>query len=261
MTKHLHLNDELQEKASLFAAGALPEDERKEYVRHLEEDGCEVCRAEAFELQSVVHALAMGLPSNSPSPDVKKRLMAQAELAASTPAIPQSRKRSLDWFGWWAAAAVSVAMGVVLVFNVDLRRQIHSLTTRVAELESRMVQQRTLLAKFTAPRVRVLTLAGQGATPQAGARIFWDEEARTWSFFANELPRVSEDRAYQLWFVPKTGNPISAGVFNTGPDGSVNIEIPISGKVEDLKVAAVTTEPAGGLPQPTGAFVLLGTFQ
>ena len=37
--KHPHLTEELQEKAMLYAAGALEKGERDEYSRPLEEDG------------------------------------------------------------------------------------------------------------------------------------------------------------------------------------------------------------------------------
>ena len=64
--------------------------------------------------------------------------------------------------------------------------------------------------------------------------------------------------SYQLWFVPKTGNPVSARVFNTQPNGTAELTIDLPGDLPDLKAAAVTTEPAGGLPQPSGDFALLG---
>ena len=64
-------------------------------------------------------------------------------------------------------------------------------------------------------------------------------------------------KSYELWLVPATGNPISAGVFN-----------PVSGQTDHWtmklpqgiapKAFAVTLEPAGGKPQPTGPMVLVG---
>lgn len=74
------------------------------------------------------------------------------------------------------------------------------------------------------------------------------------------MPPVTADKSYQLWFVPKSGPPISASVFNTNSNGSLGIEIPVPDTVTDLKAAAVTTKPAGGLPAPSGAFALLGAM-
>lgn len=259
--KHLQLTDDLQETASIYAAGAMPEDERKTYKRHLEEDGCDLCLAEVRELQAAMHAFAMDLPESSPSPTVKMRLMAQAELSASMRGLQnRPEPRGFEWMAWLVSAAATSALIAVLFLNSGLRDKVGSLSTRVAELESQMLGQRTTLAALTSPRVRVLNLAGQGATPQAGARVFWNETNHKWLFYVEDLPPVSKDRTYQLWFVTKKGDKVSAGVFNTNTDGSATIEIPIPGDIGELQATAVTTEPAGGLPQPSGKFVLLGTL-
>ena len=60
--KHPQLTDELQEQASLYAAGAMTESERREYARHLEEDDCTVCRREAREFQAATALLASRPP-------------------------------------------------------------------------------------------------------------------------------------------------------------------------------------------------------
>src|SRR5438445_13825874 len=81
--RHEQLTDDLQEQASLFAAGAMTESERKEYARHLEEDQCAVCLSEVNELQSAVSMLAFSTASRSPSPSVQQRLLEQAPSVAS----------------------------------------------------------------------------------------------------------------------------------------------------------------------------------
>jgi hypothetical protein len=48
-------------------------------------------------------------------------------------------------------------------------------------------------------------------------------------------------------------------VFNTESNGSTQFDIDVPDGL-DLRAAAVTTEPAGGTDQPTGAFALLGTM-
>ena len=45
----------------------------------------------------------------------------------------------------------------------------------------------------------------------------------------------------------------------TMANGTVQFDIP-GPETVDLKAAAVTTEPAGGLPQPSGGFALLGAL-
>src|SRR5574341_272708 len=119
--KHLQLTDELQEKASIYAAGAMPEDERREYMRHLEEDGCTVCTGEVRELQSTASLFGFSLPLETPSETVKSRLMAQAEAAAQRPSA-----RPRPWVVWTrilyelAGAAAFILLFVVIRENSEL---------------------------------------------------------------------------------------------------------------------------------------------
>ncbi len=259
--KHLELTGELQESASFYAAGAMPEDERRRYERHLSEDGCDICRSEVLAFQSAIHSLALNLPEQNPAPVAKMRLMAQAELSASRSGLESRRqRRGTEWLAWLISAASTAALIAIVVVNSNLRQSVNSLTSRVAELESQMLGQRTTLALFTSPQVRVIDLAGQGTTPGAAARVFWNVREKRLLFYVSDLPPVSNDRTYQLWFVPKNGQPVSASVFNTSSDGSAMADIPVPANLGDLKATAVTTEPAGGVPQPTGSFVLLGSI-
>jgi anti-sigma-K factor RskA len=258
--RHLQLTDELHEQASLYAVGALSETERVDYVRHLETDQCEVCRAAVIELQGAASFLAYSLSPATPSPSVKARLMEQAR--QSVPAqLPQPALRRWGWFEW-VAGAVAVgalaALFLVVQDNRALRRRADELTSRISQLEVQLVQQRGLIATVTAPQNRVLDLAGQGTNVAARARIFWDQPGMKWVFFVRDLPQAPNGSVYQLWFVPKAGMPLSAQVFHTESNGSYQVEISLPGSLSDFKVAAVTIEPEPGQLQPTGPFALLG---
>ena len=258
--KHTELTDDLQERASLYAAGAMTDSERAEYARHLQEDQCTVCQAEVKELQSAISYFAFTLPQSSPSPAVKTRLMEQARNSAP---VMQRSRRGFRWIQWLSAAAALAAIAVAMVLsrtNTDLRHEADLLRSRIAQLEVQLAGQQNTIATLTSSGVRVVDLAGQGSTVQASGRIFWDQQQKRWLFSVRNLPPAPADKNYQLWFVPKSGNPRSATVFNTAADGSLSIEVAVPDEITELKAAAVTTEPLGGLPQPTGAFVLLGAM-
>jgi outer membrane murein-binding lipoprotein Lpp len=164
----------------------------------------------------------------------------------------------------WLTAAVAIA-SLALAFivtrsNNELRRQTDELNSRIAQLEVQLAGQRTEIATLTSAGVRVVDLAGQGNNVQASGRIFWNQGEKRWRFYVRGLPPAPADKDYQLWFVPKAGNPVSARVFDTDSDGSYEVEIPVPDNAGELKAAAVTTEPAGGLPLPSGAFALLGAL-
>src|SRR6187549_446812 len=109
--RHQQLTDELQERAMLFAAGALDEPERTEYSRHLQEDDCAVCIAEVLESEAAAQSLAMMLPTQTPSATIKKRLLQRAEATRAIRAearprpVPEPRRPAFAWGGWLAAAA------------------------------------------------------------------------------------------------------------------------------------------------------------
>jgi len=258
--RHTELTDDLQERASLYAAGAMTDSERLEYARHLDEDQCSVCQAEVKELQSAMSMLAFSVPSSSPSATVKVRLMQQARQAVP---VSQPRPAGFRWLQWTTAiiALTSVAVALSLMrTNTELRRETDALKSRIARLEVQLGEQQTIIATLTRAGVRVVDLAGQGTNTQASGRIFWDQSRKQWLFSVRNLPPAPADKSYQLWFVPKKGSPISARVFNTEADGSITVEVPVPDNVTDLNAAAVTTEPFGGQPQPTGPFALLGAM-
>jgi anti-sigma-K factor RskA len=258
--KHKELTDDLQEQASLYAAGAMTDSERREYARHLEEDECPVCRSEVKELESTASLLAFSVSSAAPSPDVKARLMEQAKSAM--PPVPQPHV-GYRWLQWVTAvttvAAVAVAV-LVAVTNSQLRSETDLLRSRIAQLEVQLAEQRNNIAVLTRAGVRVVDLAGQGQNVQSSGRIFRNEQQKKWFFYVWDLPRASSGEIYELWFVPKTGNPIRATTFNTDSNGVARVEVPVPDQLPDLKAAAVTNEPAPGLEQPSGMFALLGAF-
>lgn len=263
--KHTELTIDLQEKASLYAAGALTEMERQEFVRHLDEDQCSVCRSEVNELQSAISLLAFAIPSEGPSASVKSRLLEQARMAAPAPARPFAVEQParFRWFQW-VSAAVAVASIIVAVVvsrdNRSLRQQSAELTSQIAQLEVQLTRERSNIAVLTSTGNRVVDLAGQGTNVQASARVVVDAQQRRWKVYIHDLPPVPSDKSYQMWFVPKTGAPIPSEVFNTMADGTYVFEVTVPDDAIGLSAAAVTTEPAGGGTRPTGAFALLGAL-
>ncbi|MGH9714498.1 MAG: anti-sigma factor domain-containing protein [Candidatus Acidiferrales bacterium] len=71
------------------------------------------------------------------------------------------------------------------------------------------------------------------------------------------LAAAPADKSYRLWLVPKSGNPISAGIFTSVAGDTSRLIAKMPPGIEP-KAFAFTLEPAGGRPQPAGAMVLVG---
>ena len=75
------------------------------------------------------------------------------------------------------------------------------------------------------------------------------------------IPATPSNRALQLWLIPKApgSKPRSAGLFEQRPDGSCVASVPDPpDSMAATKALAITEEPAGGSPEPTGAPRWLG---
>ena len=105
--------------------------------------------------------------------------------------------------------------------------------------------------------MRSVVLAGLGPTPGAAGHTYINPQTRDALFYAFNLPRLHEEKTYQLWFIAD-GKPVSAGVFGVDERGTARVRVEKVADVKDIQAWAVTIEPRGGVPQPTGAMVLKG---
>jgi anti-sigma-K factor RskA len=73
--------------------------------------------------------------------------------------------------------------------------------------------------------------------------------------FVHDLPSAPAGATYQAWTI-EGGVPRSAGVFDTDATGRARHRGALPSAIAEDAVIAVTLEPAGGVPQPTGPIVL-----
>jgi len=76
---------------------------------------------------------------------------------------------------------------------------------------------------------------------------------------SDQLPALPADKVYQLWIVPQGAAAVSAGLLTPDANGHASLFFPMPADVTAPQALAVTVEPAGGVPAPTGSRVLLGT--
>lgn len=247
----------------LRATAPLEAAEEARVRRHLDA-GCPRCLAAEAEAREVADLLPWALPPEEPSEVVRARILARARGEAEDRRRPAGAPRpGLGLVA--AAAALAAVISSLLTANVLDRR--HSVETallwsriekqqeELVGLRRQVLQARDAVRLAGAPGVRVFDLKGQKGL-QASARVFWDPSATGWQMFTAALPAPPAGRTYQLWLITAKRK-VSAGVFDAGgAQAAGSAAVPVD--AGPVVAAAVTDEPAGGSPQPTGSILLLG---
>ena len=249
-----------EELVAASALGPASRDERAELDRHLAE-GCAVCEGLLADFRGAATALAATVPAATPPPELKAKILGaarpRARRAASRP--PE------DCRGRRSRAAAVLALVVLGVDDARLRREREELRSQTAALEGKLRTTETALAErvlrarvLENDDVQMLLLGGKGPQPDARARVFWSARARRGIILASNLAPLPPDRQYELWVFLK-GKPVNAGVFDADPSGRALFESTEFPQPDaSAEAFAVTVEPRGGVPAPTGPIVLVG---
>jgi anti-sigma-K factor RskA len=262
-------HDELKHDAAAYALGVLDADERAAFEGHLA--SCAECAAEVRQLRLAAVALPHAVPQVSPPPSLRARILSEVAGASATapPAPVLHERRGLPpWLSIAAMVLVGVGAAVygqrmqtrVSNLEAQLRQaqaQVASADQLTAELRTVAFRAQSAMGVFAAPDVARIDLAGQPVSPAARARALWSRQ-RGMVFTVTNLPALPPGRVYQVWVVTAQA-PVSAGLLT--PDasggGSVYFETPVD--ILPPVALAVTLEPAGGVPAPTGERYLIGT--
>jgi hypothetical protein len=174
----------------------------------------------------------------------------------------------------WMTLALGVGlMLVVIAFTVSyqtLVRQIRdrdqtiaSQTTEITQLQDEVQREAEILKVLQSRRIDVVAMNGLEVNPVGYGKIIWDPDRKVAILQVANLPAVPAGKDYQLWIIKnKDPHPVSAGVFAVANDREAQNYF----KVQPLQIVdrsqitafAVTLEPKGGMPQPTGAMYLMG---
>jgi hypothetical protein len=251
-------------------------------VQHLAT--CAECRDEVRSLERVSLVLAAGAPRRTPPAALRERVLSVATGGASVSSAVRDTRNvgrvPLDppSSGFdWTDSRVWLPVAALLVLSVGLGTYAWSLQSRVGALEARldvalrqaqasrtalasaqtaaMGVQRTM-AVLAAPDMARIDLAGQAVAPAARARAFWSRD-RGLVVAANNLPPLKPGRTYQVWVLPASGAPISAGLLAPDASGVATVAYETASDLPTPAGVAVSEEQAGGVPSPTVEAILL----
>jgi len=265
-------SERIEELVALHALGMPLGEEGAELFDHLR-DGCAICDQLFVDLREAATALAVEAPLVRPRPELRQKIHAALDVSGGPygspiPLRPSRVEAPPPASGRAIRILVGLAAALVLFFlatdDLRLRRQREELQSQTAQLSEHLDSARRDLARnnlrnvvLESDDVKMLFLGGQGPQPNARAKVFWSEKAKRGILVAGNLAPLEPGKQYELWVFAQ-GKPVPAGVFDVDRDGRALMESPDLSVIASAQNFAVTIEPRGGVPAPTGPIVLVG---
>jgi hypothetical protein len=174
-------------------------------------------------------------------------------------------------FGF-GAAAIALAAGLVFnqlsgqmaARNAQLLAQQRTLAEqqaklaeqeqRAAEQAQQINQQEQMLAILADPGANAISLNPLEPAPNAQAKLQFNPTGNTAILSLNGLPELQASQQYQLWLFDSTGTPLPSTTFDaTAKNVVINSGANFGGYVN----FAISIEPQGGSPAPTGPIAMI----
>jgi anti-sigma-K factor RskA len=209
-------------------------------------------------LKEAAAMLPYSLPPLTPSPQLRLRLMADVYRDALTesgeqPPAPQpipiarARTRRSGGVVWPFAAVILLVLSLgfgswAVALNRDLSGKNQVIATQSSAIASAGTTKPLSATSANVPaRGEVLRLANNQAAVLT----------------ISGLPTLSNGKVYEVWFIAGA-TPVGAGLFSPNPDGSWSGLV--HGDVTSAQAIAISVEPSGGSPAPTGDIVAKGAL-
>jgi hypothetical protein len=286
-------HEELKALLPLAALNRLDSEEMAALREHLA--SCHECPAELREFENAAAMMALAVDAPTSADRIAQKL--EARLAAAAPVIakaatdrPASRVAEPSRRDSSRRIATRLSIAAAIVFAIygaavtsrlsnlqsayDARaNQLAYLQNRFTTLEhdAQMAEQKIdALSKVLSERVRledvldapdleVTRLGPLPAAPGARAVVIASKSSNSAVLRATGLETPPSGKTYELWWITKQKGPVPAGTFTAESGNEVIIAKVDPPPVGDrVMLTAVTLEPAGGVPKPTGAMYLKG---
>jgi hypothetical protein len=159
-------------------------------------------------------------------------------------------------WAWIAAAALALITGYTIRQMsrqteqlADLRKQMKIATMQSQALQNQLEMDRMVASVMLSSDSRQLKLEPTDKNMPAVHAYLHPHMGV--AITADQMPSMPSARTLQLWFVPKSGKPVSAAIFHPDTTGQIALVAPVTIPLNEIAALAVTDEPAGGSPQPT----------
>lgn len=257
------VHDDYKELIPVHALSSLDAADERALNEHLAQ--CAECRRDLAEWEATAASLALSAKPMEPSPQVREKLLTEirAEKSASEEPVSGSHESGSDKSGsnvvplgrpprtlWNSLGSVGSIAAVVLFAALIV-------SVFVLWQQNRALRDENQLFKLiTSPDSRVAELYGTAEASGASAKLLYANSGRAFLVTAG-LPSAAQGKEYQFWYIVDN-KPIPSKTFVPDSQGQRTLEVTVPDFARKEGVVAVTLEPAGGVPAPTGAIYLRG---
>ncbi len=194
-------------------------------------------------------------------PDGRKLTPATAQPAHQPNVIPI--RRSIPWFSIAASVAFVATAAQLMRVSAErdsMRNQVAAADTMGPRADSLMLaltQKDSMIRAMAGNDVKVVALVTDPKAQPLG-RMMWNRTSDDWIMVTYDLKPPKPGMVYQVWLVTDTEK-ISAGTFHPDTGGRTVMHAHYALPRDALRAVAITEEPEGGVPAPTGPMVVSGS--
>ena len=242
--------EDLQDFYELYALGVADEPEKSEIKDHLNRK-CEVCMAGMERARTIGAILGGTATPAAPSPQLRRRILASIGFEQRT-------------FGWtpFFAAATALALCAAVYFGGrerDFAETASRLRVQLGKQNVELVRLNQALAILNSPETKVVSFGTTQPQPPKG-RVFVNPSTGV-LLIASNLPPAPAGKTYEMWMIPKGGQPVRAGEFQSQRDGTAIHTHTGALDMNATSAVAVTMENEGGADQPTTPILAMAPLQ
>jgi anti-sigma-K factor RskA len=246
--------DDLRDLYELYALGVLEEPERSQIEAALRAGDLQAKERLRKAMESNAMLLA-ATPLVDPPKRLRGRVMATVGVS----------DRNWGWLGILATAAAGLLIATFYLGSqsrhqeqelATLRSEMQMVLQQSAKTNTELARTRHVLDFLNAAETRLVTFGPKDPTPPRGKVLL--HPGRGVLLIAANLPPAPAGKLYEMWIIPKGGQPVPAGLFQSDDTGnSLHLK---EGAVAIDSAIAVTLEPEAGSAQPTSTPLFVATL-
>ena len=169
----------------------------------------------------------------------------------------------INWYAIAATIALILTGAQLMRVTRDLGRMqsqlaaVDTVQPKSDSMVSALNEKEAMIQAMAGPDVKVVALVDK-SQPQPLGRMFWNRATNDWMMVTYGLPAPKPGKTYQVWLVTDKAK-ISAGTFRPDSQGRTVMHANYALDRNALRAVAITEEPDGGMPAPTGPMVVVGS--